>query len=311
MSDNTYIPENEHREFHENPYDPERKRPEDLVRLFYVHNVPIIPVVSKRNRLLGVLKKETVISELSDIGRTEGMKIDVFITGLADRMTLDELLPYGEYREFTVINIFGEVQGKWSRLQLFAASEPGFVPEAGDDVSEQREEQVLEWMIYLILEHIPRALYALNSEGKTLFYNSHFEDMYRNSMNGDVDAEFVEKSIGDADSNEILPDSKDGEVRFFNRVLSVTYEKVPLVSKRKRVGFLIYCLGDVDREAFFLDSKTSGKSLKSKMDAMERQILVQSISETGDIDRAAKSLQLTRKTLMGKIRKHAIEIPGK
>ncbi len=307
MSDsNTNLPEEERREFYENPYDPGKKRPEDLVRLFYVHDVPIIPVVSKRNRLLGVLKKDTVISELSDIGRTEGIKIDAFITGLAEKMTFDELLPFGSYREFTVVNIFGEIQGKWSRLQLFAASEPGPTAGAENEVEQQREEQVLEWMIYLILEHIPRALYALNRDGKTLFFNSHFENLYRKALDSDVDTDLVEKTLGDSDKNEILSDSKDGEVRFFNRELSVTYERVPLVSKRKRVGFLIYCLSDVDREAFFLDNTTSGKSLKSKMEAMERQILVQAISESGDIDRAAKSLQITRKTLQGKIKKHAI-----
>ena len=42
--------------FDESPYSPEIKKPEDIVRLFYVHNVPILPVVSKRGILLGILK---------------------------------------------------------------------------------------------------------------------------------------------------------------------------------------------------------------------------------------------------------------
>src|SRR3990172_6812169 len=144
--------------FEENPFNPENRRPEDIVRLFYSRNVPIIPVVSKRGMLIGILKKEDVVAELSDIDRVAKMKVDEFVTRLAAKLPLDELLPYGQIKEFIVINIFGEEQGRWSRLQLFTASE---IPEraaaaAEREAGQQKEEQVLEGMIYLILEHIPR-----------------------------------------------------------------------------------------------------------------------------------------------------------
>ena len=96
------------------------------------------------------------------------------------------------------------------------------------EAGQQKEEQVLEWMIYLILEHIPRPLYAVNMHGKTIFYNSHFEDLYRKKFKKDVDVEFVEQSLKDGDKNELLSGKKSDELVFFNRDLKIHYEKIPL-----------------------------------------------------------------------------------
>ena len=186
------------KEFSENPFDPEKVKPEDLVRLFYIHDVPVIPVVSRRGYLMGIIRKKDVISELSDIDRSRQLKTDKFITKLAHKMNFEDLLPYGKIREFVVINIFGEVQGKWPRSKLFAACEMyNQLPEKEESPDNQKEEQILEWIIYLILEFIPRPLYAINEKGSTIFYNSHFEDLYLKKFGVDeVDTKQVEKSLG-------------------------------------------------------------------------------------------------------------------
>ena len=191
------------REFSENPFDVDSRRPEDVVRLFYIHDVPIIPVISKRGVLIGILRKESVISELSDIERVEKLKIDEFITRLAVKMNFDDLLQYGKIREFVVINIFGEVQGTWSRLQLFASCDSGKIS-SHDEVKKQQEDQLLEWMIYHILEHIPRALYALNENGKTVFYNSLFEEIYEEKLKSEVDLSHAEKLFTGPSINELF-----------------------------------------------------------------------------------------------------------
>ena len=191
-------------ELKENPYS-NTKGPEEIVRLFYSNNVPVLPVVSKRGILLGILLKEKVISELSDIERSVGRKIDDFIMKIIKKVSLDDLLPIvGNIKEFTVINLFGEVFGKWSRMELFAACEQIKIKMAEKEAEKQKEEQVLEWMIYLVLEHIPRPLYAVNKQGKTIFYNSYFEDLYIDNMGKDVDTQFVEKSLADSGQNDFF-----------------------------------------------------------------------------------------------------------
>lgn len=306
-------PESETREFEENPYQTDNRKPEDIVRLFYVHNVPIIPVVSKRGLLIGILKKEDVVAELSDIERAEKLKIDEFITRLARKMTLDDLLAYGKIREFAVINIFGDLQGRWSRLQLFNASEGGGKKETGEtekEVDAQREEQVLEWIIYLILEHIPRVLYAINEKGKTIFYNSLFEDLYTDLKQEEVETEKVEKIFGDPEDNELFSIPGTDTVYFHNRSLGIYYEKVPLLSSGKKVGFLIFC--DKDGTAPIKESgmqkglDMSGGSLSDTLAGVERQLIVDALKAAGNQADAAKSLKLTKQALTSRIKKYNI-----
>ncbi|OHD69805.1 MAG: hypothetical protein A2W19_09520 [Spirochaetes bacterium RBG_16_49_21] len=305
-------PADQERSFEENPYAPGNRRPEDIVRIFYANNVPIIPVVSKRGALIGILHKDDVVSELSDIARAQSLRTDDFVTRLARKMTFDELLPYGGVKEFIVINIFGETQGNWSRLELFTAVEmPERARSASEkEVTQQKEDQVLEWMIFLILEHIPRPLYAVNSSGKTIFYNGHFEEAFRKQFKKDVDVEFVEQAIRDVDKNEPLSDKRSDGLIFYNRDLKIHYEKIPLMSKRKKVGFLLYCSSESDEKGGSLIPGVDirSKSLEEIMAAVERLVLVDLLKDKKDPAAAAQSLKIGRKSLTQKMKKHGIQI---
>jgi hypothetical protein len=300
----------ETREFTENPFDHQNARPEDVVRLFYIHDVPIIPVISKRGVLIGILKKQNIISELSDIERVEKLKIDEFITRNAVRMSFDDLIPYGKLREFIVINIFGEVQGTWSRIQLFTACDTAKSPGHDSEVKKQQEDQVLDWMIYLILEHIPRALYAINEKGRTIFYNSHFEDLYIEKYGDEVNVSMMEKLFSDPLKNELFSSADESDLSFHNVELDIFYERIPLVSNEKKSGFLFFC-----------DKKTPGsealrlpgvdlrdKSLPEIVEAFERHIIVDAIRKGKNPDESAGILKLTRQALNSKIKKFGIEI---
>ncbi len=296
------------KEFEENPYDHYDKRPEDVVRLFYVHDVPVIPVVSKRGVLIGVLRKESVISQLSDIERVEKLKIDEFITQLAGRMNFDDLLPYGKIREFVVINIFGELQGTWTRLQLFTACENNKGSGPVEEVKKQQEEQALEWMIYLILEHVPRGLYAINEHGRTIFYNSYFDDFFSAKFGKDVDIEFVEKSIVDPHKNELRPDPSGSNIIFYNSVMDLTYERIPLVSKGRKSGFLIFC------DNMGADTPVpaeGGGPLSDRIETFERQVIVDAIQRASSLGEAASELGLNKQSLRSRLKKFGIETDKK
>lgn len=313
MSDEINKEVTETREFTENPFDHQNRRPEDVVRLFYLHDVPIIPVISKRGILIGILRKESVISELSDIERVEKLKIDEFITRLAVKMNFDDLLQYGKIREFVVINIFGELQGRWNRLQLFAACDNAKIAHHEDEIKKQQEDQVLEWMIYHILEHIPRALYALNEKGKTVFYNSLFEELYEEKMNSEVDVENVEKTISDPVKNELFSGLNQDDLHFYNSDLDIFYEKIPMASSGKKSGFLIFCdkKGQGDNEFKIPGVDLRNKSLVEILDAVERHLIVDAIRTGSDIERASEKLKITKQALAAKIKKSGIHYKEK
>jgi transcriptional regulator with PAS, ATPase and Fis domain len=308
--DNLKISETDTMEFTENPFDHQNVRPEDIVRLFYTHDVPIIPVVSKRGILIGILKKQNIIGELSDIERIEQLKIDEFITRNAIRMNFDDLIPYGKIREFVVINIFGEIQGKWSRIQLFTACDNSNTVDHEIEIKKQQDDQVLDWMIYLILEHIPRALYAVNENGKTIFYNSHFEDLYFSKYNTDIDVKIIERLFSDPMKNELFSKSDDKDLFFHNSELGIFYEKIPLMSSEKKAGFLIFCdkKGLDFEELIVAGVDLRGESFQNIVEAVERQIIIGAIRKGKDLDESADLLKLTRQGLSSKIKKFGIEL---
>jgi transcriptional regulator with PAS, ATPase and Fis domain len=300
------------REFNENPFDPARKTPEDVMRVFYQFNVPILPVVSRRNTLLGIITKEEITAEMSDIERFSSRKIDDFVTRIARKRTMNELLPYlTDLNEFVIINIFGEVQGRMSRVDLVAAVEnrSSAVVTEHEEIADSRDQKAMEWMIYLILEHIPRALYALNAEGKTIFYNSYFEDLYVRTFGADeVDHVFVEKTLGDSARNEY---SETGvgrkEAVFRNLDLKFDYEKVPMFSDGEKVGYLVYC---ADRPGV-KEEEDSG-TLVERLAAAERHILVGEIAKAaGDISAAAGALGITKAVMIRKAAALSIQIDEK
>ncbi len=300
--------DNETREFTENPFDHQNRRPEDVVRLFYIHDVPIIPVISKRGVLIGILRKESVISELSDIERVEKLKIDEFITRIAVKMNFDDLLQFGKIREFVVINIFGEIQGRWSRLQLFASCDNAKIAVHDEEIKKQQEDQVLEWMIYHILEHIPRALYALNETGRTIFYNSLFEEMYEGKFNEEVSVDTIEKTISDPGKNELFSGLNQDDIYFYNSDLDIFYEKIPMMSSGKKSGFLIFCDRKAPGENEF---KIPGVDLRDKsladiLESVERHLIVDSLRGADTLDSVAEKLGVTRQSLLSKIKKYGI-----
>jgi hypothetical protein len=308
--DNLKISETDTVEFTENPFDHQNARPEDIGLLFYTHDVPIIPVVSKRGILIGILEKRNVIGELSDIERVEKLKIDEFITRNAIRMSFDDLLPFGKIREFVVINIFGEIQGKWGRLQLFTACDNSKTVDPENEIKKQQDDQVLDWMIYLILEHIPRALYAINDKGRTIFYNSHFEELYLSKYNSKVDVEIIEKLLNDPIKNELFSNPDDKDLFFYNNALGIYYEKIPLISSGKKTGFLIFCdkKGLDFEELIVAGVDLRGESLQNIVEAVERQIIIGAIRKGKNLEESAELLKLTKLALSSKIRKFGIEL---
>jgi hypothetical protein len=291
--------------YEENPYDPARKTPEDVMRVFYQFNVPLLPVVSRRGMLIGVITKEAITAAMSDIDRAGAKKIDEFITAIAKKHTFEEIAPLlSKTDEFMSINIFGEVQGRLRRAELISLLEPGGKPFCSEsEIEASRDKQAMEWMIYTILEYIPRALYALNAEGKTIFFNSHFEDNYR-AVTGEeeVDHEKVEALVADEKLNRCsFGSGRDSTPIFFNSELKLSYEKVPMCSNGDVCGYLLY----------FGKGTASGASekisLSERMDAAERQIIVNELRvSAGDLAAAAKNLTVSKAVLSKKIDKFGI-----
>lgn len=301
--------------FEKNPYSPEIKKPEDIVRLFYIHNVPILPVISKRGFLFGILKKEDVIAELSDIARSL-VKIDEFVQKLAKKMSMDELIPLVvNVKDLIAIDLFGEVQGRWSRLDLFMASEGHFERKETKDKKSHSQEKdtVIEWLIYLVLEHIPRALYALNSHGKTIFFNGHFEEIYYKAFQiQDIDINEVEEILQDSAINDVYTSYTYKRQYCFNRKLNAYYEKVPLKSENKTAGYLFIFDRDLNLQDVLIPDSISDKDgIQELLSKAERSILVKTLTHYEyDPVKTAVALGITLADVKKRMKKYTITVPS-
>lgn len=299
------------KEFEENPFDSSVRTPADVMRIFFQHNTPVVPVVSKRGILLGVITKETITAEMSDLARISGVAIDKFITKIARKMGFDELLPYlSGNPEFTVINLFGEVTGTWSRLQFLGACEgvSACDEHRAAEIESTREEQQIQWMVYHVLEHIPRGLYAVNEKGKTVFYNSFFEELYLSRTGkSEVDIPHVEKLFESVKLNDFFHDAASGDICFRNTELDVTYEKIPMKDSAGGVNGYLYYFGRSHSAAKGALVLPAEGSLVGMLEFAERQILVTSLERTGrDIAAAARALEMPRASLSAKLKKYGI-----
>ena len=300
------------KEYEENPFDPNRKSPADVMRIFFQFNTSIIPVISRRNILLGIITKEAITAEMSDIARFSSVSIDKFISKIARKFSFDELISIvTENREFTIINLFGEIQGSWSRLQLLSACEnESLTAETIEsEVDSQVEEQKIQWMVYHVLEYIPRPLYAVNEKGKTVFYNLHFEDMYLSKTGkAEVDAIHVETVLSDKSRNDFLHREGSGEIYFHSKDINWYYEKIPMKDSHDAVnGYLYYFGRDVNESDNSSTVSVDGDSLISILENAERSVIVKTLDECGkDADSAAKKLKVPKNSFLAKIKKYGI-----
>ncbi|HRX16287.1 MAG TPA: helix-turn-helix domain-containing protein [Spirochaetota bacterium] len=296
-------------EYESNPFDTTKKRAADIMRIFFERNVPLLPVVSRDNHLFGIITKPALTAAMSDIDNFDSVKIDAFVMKVAQKMEFEEVVALiGNEKLFPVINIFGEEKGNWSRIDLLEASDVTRMKKNDVDleVQQNKEDAALEWMIYMILEHIPRPLYAVNQNGGTIFYNGLFEQLVCERLDVfEPDVEYIEKSFADVTLNDYFEGSL-GEYCFYNKELDLYYEKVPMKNEGKSVGYLIYCSRGLKEHA---DAGTNqdAVSFDEKVEAYERKLIVDALHASGnELTITAEMLDISRSALQKKIKKLGI-----
>jgi len=222
-------------------------------------------------------------------------------------------------KELIAIDLFGEVQGRWSRLDLFMAAEGHYTKNEKEKGKEEKEAQskdtVIEWLIYMVLEHIPRALYAVNSNGKTIFFNGHFEEMYQNAFpeSTDVDIAKVESILMDSSYNDIYTSYVYKRQFFYNKELKAYYERVPLKSENKTVGYLFMFERDITKQDLLVpDIISDTDGIDELLSRAERSILVQALTQSSyDITQAAKMLHISVADIKKRIKHYDITLAKK
>ncbi|MDA3899156.1 MAG: hypothetical protein PF637_01415 [Spirochaetes bacterium] len=298
-------------EYESNPFDTTKKRAADIMRIFFERGIVLLPVVSRNNHLFGIITKPALTAAMSDIDNFDSVKIDAFIMRVAVKMDFEQVVSLvANDKLFPIIDIFGEEKGSWSRIDLLEACDTTRLKraEVEKEVRQNKDDAALEWMIYLILEHIPRPLYAINQNGATIFYNGLFEQLVCEAWDiFEPDVRRVEASFADVSQNDYF-EGAGGEYCFYNRELDLYYEKVPMKNDDSSVGYLIYCSRGLKEHAGDIRNP-SDQTFDERVGEFERKLIVEALHNSDNsINETADLLSVSKTFLQKKMKKMGINV---
>ncbi|TGL10212.1 PAS domain-containing protein [Leptospira levettii] len=305
---------------------------ESLYRHFLLTRATHIPVISEKGELVGLLSKERVHRELSDLGKEREDLDQIPLEILETELNESILLYFKETSLIPVIGIDGEKKDNWDKPRFLAAftkleSKQVRDPKLDGIESklEKKKENVdsVQWFMELILSHFPDGLFATDVTGGTIFYNESFErdiltkslfddsietaEKYLHNLNREVLASYLKEhdlSLGkEADTNVLttmLPDLQ-------SQVRIITLKK-----EKKVVGFLYHFVsshvgfgvGKTKSEFPDLDMAFFSKlPLETVLAEMEAHYIHKSLQRNSqNISHAASELGIPRTTLQNRIR---------
>ncbi|TGL45159.1 helix-turn-helix domain-containing protein [Leptospira perdikensis] len=305
---------------------------ESLYRHFLLTRATHLPVISEEGELLGLLSKDRVHRELSDLGREredlDQIPLDILETELHENL----LLYFKESTQIPVIGLDGEKKDNWDKPRFLAAFTKLDSTQIRDPKLEEIESKLekkkenadsVQWFMELILSHFPDGLLATDVTGSTVFYNETFENhiltksLFRDSL------QFAEKYLHNLnrevlatylkDHDMSLGKDADTSVLYTNITeLKVTLRIVTLKKEKKVFGFLYHFSpssfahpsGDGDLEFPNLgDAFRSKLPLESVLEEMEAHYIHKSLGRnSNNISHTASELGVPRTTLQNRIR---------
>ncbi|TGM59399.1 helix-turn-helix domain-containing protein [Leptospira vanthielii] len=305
---------------------------ESLYRHFLLTRATHLPVISEEGELLGLLSKDRVHRELSDLGREREDLDEIPLEILETELHENLLLFFKESTQIPVIGLDGEKKDNWDKPRFLAAFTKLDSSHIRDPKLEEIESKLerkkenadsVQWFMELILSHFPDGLIATDVTGSTVFYNETFENqiltkpLFRDSLQlaekylHNLNREVLATYLKDHDMS--LGKDADTSVLYTNITeLRVTLRIVTLKKEKKVFGFLYHfspssftnSLGNGQSEFPNLDEAFRSKlPLESVLEEMEAHYIHKSLKRnSNNISHTATELGVPRTTLQNRIR---------
>lgn len=292
-----------------------------------------LPVVSSTGELVGLLSKDRVQRELSDLGgkREEYEEIPEFILDLDLHESI--LQYFKEANLIPVIGLDGEKRESWDKPRFLAAftkldskkQKDPKLEEIHNKIDKQKEKQEsIHWFMEMILSHFPDGLLATDVNGNSVFYNESFEEkiltksIFKDSIQTaekylfNLSRELIANYLKDHDLN-LKSDSEIAELTTTVASLNSFIRVVTLRKDKKVVGFL-YHFSEVKE---ILLGQTGGDSPRLGLDlALQKKLPLEKILEETEsfyiletlrknqknISHSANDLGIPRTTLQNRIK---------
>ncbi|TGM03150.1 helix-turn-helix domain-containing protein [Leptospira jelokensis] len=303
---------------------------ESLYRHFLLTRATQIPVIGEKGELVGLLSKERVHRELSDLGK-EREDLDQIPIEILETELSESLVSYfKESSLIPVIGIDGEKKDNWDKPRFLAAftkleskqiRDPKL--ETIESKLEKKKENLdsVQWFMELILSHFPDGLIATDVTGGTIFYNESFEKDILTKPLFDDSIETAEKFLHNL-NREVLATylkdhdlslGKEADTSVLTTMLPDLQSQVRIITLKKEkkvVGFLYHFTSSVSGigtgKSDFPDLDLAFHSklpLETVLAEMEAHYIHKSLQRNSqNISHAASELGIPRTTLQNRIR---------
>ena len=329
-----------------------------LLNEFYSYELPYFPVVEEElpqkvkgkqkkaqavGKLLGFLRRKDLdlwVSDLSRLGHKHKHIPSEILSNHFSPTELLRLLPTDQ--SIPVFNLEGRKIASWSESQLIQAmgqlpgqpklraldppqalkenkeNEIKPSPQRQQGASRSRVSENSHWLANLLLRAFPWPLYACDLQGKTLFFNSFFEEQIlkqakiKNSLQR-AEKYFIE-IVRDLLAQSFIedPQRKHPHAALSTHDKSLShYIRIVNLEEKGRVHGYFFVFQKGDDPGFAAEVKqhlASGSSLDEIIDEIEARLIFNALGSNGqNISHTAKALGIKRSTLQNKIQRLKIE----
>lgn len=276
----------------------------DIIRLFFKHDVDILPIIDSKNTFKGLILKRDLIDHSGDITFIEksfSSIVNNFLFKPTEKEFLQIISNLNENIEFPVLNLKGQVVSLWRKknlLDLFY----GFTK------STTKTTLVPDIDFEAILNTLPVKILVTNSKDKIIFASNYFINEF------DIKKEIlINQSIV-----KIFPKINTSKIKdnFYPRIFKIRYQHKDIyytIFNFEQKSYYIYYFTTGDESFIDFLKKESFEPIKMEdslsniVEEKEKEIIKKVLKESDwNISEAARILKIPRQTLQYKINKYKI-----
>lgn len=305
---------------------------ESIYRHFMVTPVSHLPVVDQNFNLVGLVSKEKLLIEMSDISGA-GTELEKISDDFLDYNITESIIQYFQNnRTIPVLNLTAQKVDSWEKPRFLAeitkltdksVKEEEVVKKEDAEFSDNKN--VIFQYMSLILSSFPDSLFATDKEGVTTFYNEQFEkDVLGRGVFHDS-IQLAERYIKELNQNlfsnylkthELNLEAQKGTIpviQAYLKDLNLILRIITLQKEGKVSGFLYHFIEPKSRIQLMNEE---GVSLPSIEEAMQMNLPLQTVLDEvesyyifhklkrneDNVSHAAEELGIPRSTLQNKMK---------
>lgn len=310
-----------------------------ILKIFYMTGLRYLPVVEPgddrkdlTSSVVAFVSRKRLDMEMADLGRAyQGYDRIPESILVQKKLPADLITHLSSAERVPVLDVRGDRVAEWEQAEMLRGIavfkerlkkeglEPAPALREGVPINEEKREDGSAWLSRLILTEIPDPLFAVDMGGKTIFFNSAFEERLLGRPELKKSIRLAENYFQELLRNLLAAAYEEGEPQgdIDRLILNTHIEELgtsvtirPLRAESGLIGYLYIFSPHIVRPLFeeTREMIRNGTGLDEIMDRVESAMIRDALKKNGEnISHTAESLGLKRTTLQNKIKRLNIQ----